>query len=69
MDENKKKRGRNALFIFPLLLTFAVLSGLSGAGHDIRTVDFLRVFASGMLVGVSLMGIAQNVRKPPASTS
>jgi len=66
MDENKKKRGRNALFIFPLLLVFAVLSG---AGHDMRTVDFLRVFASGMLVGVSLMGIAQNVRKPPASTS
>jgi len=59
MEENKKKRGRMIGFVFPLLLAFAAASRVV---HDMRTVDFLRVFASGMLVGVSLMGITEAVR-------
>jgi hypothetical protein len=46
-----RKRGRNVLFIFPLILAAALSSQ---AGHGMRTVDFLHVFGAGMLAGVGL---------------
>jgi len=49
--EKEKRRGSTVVFIIPLIVAFAAASRVA---HNIRTVDFLRIFAAGMLVGVTL---------------
>ena len=53
MDQEKRKRGANAILVIPLLVAFAAASRIG----DVRTVDFLRIFAAGMIVGVVLTQI------------
>lgn len=53
MDQEKRKRGANAILVVPLLAAFAAASRIG----DVRTVDFLRIFAAGMIVGVVLTRI------------
>ena len=53
MDQEKRKRGANAILVIPLSVAFAAASRIG----DVRTVDFLRIFAAGMIVGVVLTRI------------
>ena len=55
MDQEKRKRGANAILVIPLLVAFAAASRIG----DVRTVDFLRIFGAGMIVGVCLVHIFQ----------
>ena len=66
MDQEKRKRGANAILVVPLLAAFAAASRV---GDHVRTVDFLRIFAAGMLVGVVLTRIGYLVldKKKPAA--
>ena len=66
MDE-KRKRGANAIWVIPLL---AAAAAASRVGDHVRGVDFLRIFAAGMIVGVVLVRLFQLMsdrKKPPAS--
>jgi hypothetical protein len=54
MEQEKRKRGANAILVVPLLAAFAAASRI---GDNVRTVDFLRIFAAGMIVGVVLTRI------------
>lgn len=51
MEQKKRKRGANAILVIPLIAAFAAVSRIS---DQVRTVDFLRIFAAGMVVGVVL---------------
>ena len=51
MEQEKRKRGANAVLVIPLIVAFAAASRI---GDSVRTVDFLRIFAAGMIVGVVL---------------
>ena len=53
MEQQKRKRGSNAIWVIPI---FAAVAAVSRIG-DVRPVDFLRIFAAGMLVGVVLTHI------------
>ena len=53
MENEKRRRGANAILVIPLLAAFAAASRIG----DVRTVDFLRIFAAGMIVGVVLTQI------------
>ncbi len=53
MENEKRRRGANAILVIPLLVAFAAASRID----DVRTVDFLRIFAAGMIVGVVLTRI------------
>jgi hypothetical protein len=64
MDE-KRKRGSMALMVILLAGTAAASRG----GANMRTVDFVRVFASGMCFGVFLMGVMQFIRERKKSTA
>ena len=52
-------RRRAAVFIMPLIIAFV---SAQRAAPNVRTVDFLLLFAAGMLCGVSLMGLIQLFR-------
>lgn len=54
------RRRTTAVFVVPLVIALAAASRI---GHDIRTVDFLQIFATGALTGVSLMGLIINLKK------
>lgn len=54
--EDKKKRGANAVLVIPLLVATAAASRI---GDHVRTVDFLRIFGAGMIVGVVLVRLFQ----------
>jgi len=53
MENEKRRRGANAILVIPLLAAVAAASRIG----DVRTVDFLRIFAAGMIVGVVLTQI------------
>lgn len=53
MEQEKRKRGANAVLVIPLLVAFAAASRIG----NVRTVDFLRIFGAGMIVGVVLTQI------------
>jgi hypothetical protein len=55
MEAEKRRRGANAILVIPLLAATAAASRI---GH-VRGVDFLRIFAAGMIVGVCLTRIFQ----------
>ena len=48
------------VFVVPLILALAAASQI---GRDIRTVDFLQIFATGALTGISLMGLIATLKK------
>jgi hypothetical protein len=56
MENEKRKRGANAILVIPLL---AAIAAASRGGDHVRGVDFLRIFAAGMIVGVCLTRIFQ----------
>ena len=56
----ESSRRRSVVFIVPLVIALAAASRM---GRDIRTVDFLQIFAAGALTGVSLMGLIATLRK------
>ena len=59
-------RRRAAVFAAPMLV--GLVSAMRAAPH-VRTVDFVLLFASGVLFGVSLMGIIQRFRESPRPSS
>ena len=65
MENEKRRRGANAILVIPLLAAFAAASRIG----DVRTVDFLRIFAAGMIVGVVLTQIfhLMSDKKKPAA--
>ena len=52
-------RRRAAVFVVPLILTLVMAQR---AAPRVRAVDFLLLFASGVIFGVSLMGLIQLLR-------
>jgi hypothetical protein len=52
---------RSAVFAIPLLI--GLVTAQRAAPH-VRTVDFLLLFAAGVLFGVGLMGVIQVLRSP-----
>jgi uncharacterized oligopeptide transporter (OPT) family protein len=52
-------RRRTAVFVAPLILTLVMAQR---AAPRVRAVDFLLVFASGIIFGVSLMGLIQSLK-------
>lgn len=52
-------RRHAAVFVVPMIL--GVVAAQRAAPH-VRTVDFLLLFASGVVFGVSLMGLIQHLR-------
>jgi hypothetical protein len=52
-------RRRAAVFAAPLILTLVMAQR---AAPRVRAVDFLLVFASGVIFGVTLMGLIQFLR-------
>ena len=53
-------RRRAAVFIVPMILGLVMAQR---AAPHVRTVDFLVLFASGVLFGVSLMGLVQQLKR------
>lgn len=51
MEQEKRKRGANAVLVVVLL---AAVAAASRGGDHVRTVDFLRIFSAGMIFGVVL---------------
>ena len=49
-------RRRVAVFVLPLVIV--MITARHAAAH-VRTVDFITLFASGVVFGVSLMGLVQ----------
>ena len=64
--ERTPRRRFAMIFVVPLIISLASASRL---GRDIRTVEFLQIFASGMLFGVGVMGLVQVLRKGGQPTS
>jgi hypothetical protein len=52
-------RRHAAVFVVPMIIG---LAAAQRAAPHVRTVDFLLLFASGVAVGVSLMGLIQILR-------
>ena len=52
-------RRRAAVFVVPMVLGLVMAQR---ATPHVRTVDFLLLFASGVIFGVSLMALLQNLR-------
>jgi hypothetical protein len=61
---DKPARRRLAVFAVPMVLGF--ITAQHAAPH-VRAVDFLTLFASGVVFGVSLMGIIQVWKTGPSS--
>jgi hypothetical protein len=59
-------RRRAAVFVAPMI---AGLVSAQRAAPRVRLVDFLLLFASGVIFGVSLMGLIQFLRQPRTSES
>ncbi len=53
------ERRRAAIFVVPLIVA---LVSAQRAAPNVRTVDFVVLFAAGTLCGVSLMGLVQVFR-------
>ena len=56
----ERSRRKPVVFVVPLVLALAAASQI---GHDVRTVEFLQIFATGALTGVSLMGLIATLKK------
>lgn len=53
---------RRRLVVFAIPMIVALVAAQRAAAH-IRTVDFVIVFASGVLVGVTVLGLVQLFRR------
>jgi hypothetical protein len=51
---------RPIMFIVPVLLGLLVAQRASA---NVRTVDFLAIFAGGVLLGVGVVGLARGIRE------
>jgi hypothetical protein len=63
---DKPSRRRLAVFAVPMII--GLVTAQRAASH-VRTVDFLLLFASGVIFGVSLMGLIQMWRGRGSSSS
>jgi hypothetical protein len=54
-------RRRAAIFVVPLIIA---LVSARRAAPNVRTVDFVLLFASGIVFGVSLMALIRSLRTP-----
>ncbi len=52
-------RRRAAVFVVPLILAIIMTQRIA---ENVRTVDFLQIFACGMIVGLSLAGIIRMLK-------
>jgi hypothetical protein len=59
MDTSTRRRA--AIFVVPMIVG---LVSAQRAAANVRLVDFLLLFASGVVFGVSLMGLIQFLRVP-----
>jgi hypothetical protein len=59
-------RRHAAVFAVPMIV--GLVTAQRAASH-VRTVDFLLLFASGVLFGVGLMALIQNLRASGAASS
>lgn len=68
MDTSTRRRA--AIFVVPMIVGLVTAQR---AAANVRLVDFLLLFASGVIFGVSLMGLIQFLRVPgrpsPGSSS
>lgn len=55
------RRRRAAVFAVPMVIVFVAAQRV---GHAMRTVDFLTVFAAGMIFGITLAGVIRSLRDP-----
>ena len=58
---DKATRRRAAVFVVPMIIGLVTAQR---AAPQVRLVDFLLLFASGVIFGVSLMGLIQSLRRP-----
>ena len=63
MDAPTRKRA--VVFVVPMIV--GLVTAQRAALH-VRLVDFLLLFASGVVFGVSLMGVIQSLRPPRQSS-
>jgi len=63
MDAPTRKRA--VVFVVPMIV--GLVTAQRAAPH-VRLVDFLLLFASGVVFGVSLMGVIQSLRLPRQSS-
>jgi hypothetical protein len=63
MDAPTRKRA--VVFVVPMIV--GLVTAQRAAPH-VRLVDFLLLFASGVVFGVSLMGVIQSLRPPRQSS-
>ena len=61
---DKPSRRRFAVFALPMII--GLISALRAAPH-VRAVDFVLLFASGVLFGVGLMGFIRMWKRPGSS--
>jgi hypothetical protein len=64
MDSPSRRRA--AIFVLPMIICFV---SARKAAPNVRAVDFLLLFASGVIFGVCLLGVIQLIRgsgRPPA---
>lgn len=57
--ETSPRRRRAAVFVVPLIL--ALVAGRRVA-ENVRTVDYLTILGTGMVIGVSLVGLFQLIK-------
>jgi hypothetical protein len=58
---DRPTRRRAAIFAAPMIV--GLVAARRAAPH-VRLVDFLLLFASGVIFGISLMGLVQALRQP-----
>ena len=59
MPAPNRRRAAVVIFIIPMIV---LLSMVTRIGDQVRTVDFLQIFGGGMILGVCLMGLIQQLR-------
>jgi len=58
-------RLRTAVFVVPLILAVIMVQRVA---EGVRTVDFVQIFACGMIVGISLVGIIRMLKSKGKAT-
>ena len=66
MAEANKRKIDQPQVALPLLVVLVVLPLMRVASHEIRTVDFLQLFTSGMIAGALLRGMITAWRRAKA---
>ena len=58
-------RRRTVVFLVPLIIAPLLIRS---AAENVRTVDFVQIFACGMIVGISLVGIIRMLKSKGKAT-